>query len=100
MFVYNHTELPKFDKDIPLFLDTETEGLYGAVRLVQLYQPLTSEPVIIDRVTYEDNFEKLKLFLQDFWLVCHNATYDMTVLGIVPRELDDTMLLARQTFLN
>ena len=100
MFVYNHTELPKFDKDIPLFLDTETEGLYGAVRLVQLYQPLTSEPVIIDRVTYEDNFEKLKLFLQDFWLVCHNATYDMTVLDIVPRELDDTMLLARQAFLN
>lgn len=99
MFVSNLTELPSFKVGEPLFLDTETDGLYGQVRLLQLYQPSTGEPVIIDYVTYEDNFELLKLKLQEHWIVCHNATYDMTVLGIIPKQLDDTLYLARHAFL-
>lgn len=99
MFVSNLTELPSFKVDEPLFLDTETDGLYGQVRLLQLYQPSAGEPVIIDYVTYEDNFELLKLKLQEHWIVCHNATYDMTVLGIIPKQLDDTLYLARHAFL-
>lgn len=99
MFVSNSTELPRFKVDEPIFLDTETDGLYGQVRLLQLFQPSAGEPVIIDYVTYEDNFEALKLELQKHWIVCHNATYDMTVLGIVPKQLDDTLYLARHAFL-
>lgn len=100
MFVNNSSELPLFKQDEPIFLDTETIGLYGQVRLLQLYQPSVGEPVIIDYMSYEDNFELLKQWLEDFWIVCHNTTYDMSVLGIVPKQLDDTMLLARQAFLN
>lgn len=99
MFVSNSTELPRFKVDEPIFLDTETDGLYGQVRLLQLFQASAGEPVIIDYVTYEDNFEALKLELQKHWIVCHNATYDMTVLGIVPKQLDDTLYLARHAFL-
>lgn len=99
MFVSNETELPRFNPDEPVFLDTETEGLYGNVRLLQLYQPSVGKPVIVDYYNYEDNFEKLKKSLENLWIVCHNTTYDMTVLDIVPKKLDDTMLLARQAFL-
>ena len=101
MFVSNEDELPKFDPNEPVFLDTETDGLYGPVRLLQLNQHSAAckAPCVIDYVTYEGNFEKLKKYLETLWLVCHNATYDMSVLGICPERLDDTLYLARHEFL-
>lgn len=98
MFVRSLEKLPDFNPDLPLFLDTETDGFYGEVRLIQLYQPEAGEPVLIDTLTFDDDLQKLKSILNDKWIVCHNATYDMYVMRMNPARLDDTLYLARMAY--
>lgn len=101
-FVRNFSDLPSFDPTSPVFLDTETAGLYGEVRLLQLYQPTTdSEHVyIIDFALYEGSIQQVKEYLNILWVVCHNATYDLYVLNIVPKKVDDTLYLSKIAFPN
>ena len=98
------------DSSLPLFLDTETYeeegkskgGLYGKVRLVQMFQVGWEEAIIIDAL-----FVPLPLVLDlicDQWQVWHNAPYDLHTINCsteglyLPERLDDTIYLARLTF--
>jgi len=91
------SEIPKFNRDLPVFADIETDGLYINTRLTQLYQPETSDIVyIIDTdIIYLDD---AKDFLRPLWLVFHNASYDLGTLNLVPAKVDDTFYLARTAY--
>lgn len=87
----------KLNPDEPVFLDTETDGLYGPVRLIQLYQDKTYI-VDVTLLNNQDDFEKLKKYLSEMYIVCYNATYDLTVLGIVPKRFDDIMYMTKMKY--
>ena len=84
----------------PLFLDTETCGLYGKVRLVQMYQEGLEHAILVGW----PNIFELMAKLRGYHNAYHNAHYDVTVLQQnsdtreVPRLLDDTFLLARLAY--
>lgn len=83
-----------FDKSQPIFFDTETIGLYGRTRLVQLYQ--SKEDVLILDCFYI-NIEDLKYFLKDFHLIGHNIHYDLSCENFrnwLPRMIDDTLIMS------
>lgn len=86
--------------DEPVFLDTETCGLYGKVRLLQMYQAGWPEVIMVEWPNVFELMAKLRLVHN----VYHNAHYDVTVLQQtsdtreVPPKLDDTFLLARLAF--
>lgn len=78
----------------PLFFDTETIGLYGRTRLIQLRQGDVS--LVID--CFYVNIEDIKYHLKKFHLVGHNIHYDLSCQDFrrwLPEKIDDTMLLAR-----
>ena len=90
-------DLPNFDLNKPIFSDTETELLYVGLRLVQLYQPETSELVYILDTDIIDE-ELITSYLIDKWLVFHNASYDLGTLKIIPNIVDDTQYLLRNAY--
>ncbi|ANY29522.1 DNA polymerase [Pseudoalteromonas phage PH1] len=86
--------------DAPLFSDTETDGFYGKVKLIQLYQEHLDHVVMVE----EPNEFMLSLMLGRFDTKWHNAHYDITTLQQqtstrwVPEKFDDTFLLGRLAF--
>ena len=112
-------ELPDFDKTLPIFCDIETDGLYINTRLVQYFQPQTSEFVYILDVGYFGDhltskasaiFKKLgrtqayiewadlKEYHSDLWLVWWNGSYDQGTLRFGSRQVDDLWYLAKIQF--
>lgn len=87
-------------KSEPLFADTETDGFYGAVVLVQLYQPHLDHVIIVENPS---EF-MLSLFTDKFITVWHNAHYDLTTLQqqtstrFIPKVFHDTFYLGRLAF--
>ena len=87
----------KIEPGKPVFCDTETDGLYGKVMLLQIYQEGWPEVLMVHR---PNSFEVLG-FVTGNHTVWHNAHYDLTTIqthtlrGLVPAEYDDTLLLAR-----
>lgn len=89
--------LENLDKNKPLFWDTETIGLYGRTRLVQVRQGDTS--YIYD--CFYINIEEIKYAFKEWHLVIHNAHYDLSCLDFkrwLPAKVDDTLLMARLAF--
>ncbi|RLC88491.1 MAG: hypothetical protein DRJ03_02470 [Chloroflexi bacterium] len=103
----------QIDKDQPLFVDTETAikegetdgGLYGEVRLVQLYQKHWPEDALI----IDCKFIPLKTVLRHikpYQLVFHNGSYDLHTINCatdelwLPDNLDDTIYLSRLALFN
>ena len=90
----------QLDENSPLYLDTETCGLYGKIRLVQLYQTHLDHVILIE---WPSIYELINV-LNGYHNVYHNAHYDVTVMQqqsetrVVPLKLDDTFLLARLAF--
>lgn len=86
-----------FDVSKPLFSDTETCGLYGRVRLLQLYQKDLPEVIMIE---WPEPVE-MAMWLNRFHSVWHNEHYDNSTIQQqtnsrwIPKEFDDTFLLAR-----
>ena len=97
------------DPSLPVFCDTETaedegftvsgEGLYGRVRLFQIFQNGWDEALLIDNF-----FVPLQLTLNlvmGHHLVFHNASYDLHTVNLktdstwYPRMVDDTLYLSR-----
>ena len=96
-----------------LFLDTETTwspgntdnsksnggGLYGDVRLIQLYQEGWDEALLID--CYFIHLEDVLDMIEGFNQVWHNASYDLHTINLVtdkpyiPEKFDDTLYLSR-----
>lgn len=88
----------KLDKKSYLYADTETEGLYGKIRLVQLYQSDWDTVKIID--TKKHSVEDVYGLIFNMNTVWHNGAYDMTCFNnelgrIVPFKWDDTFLAGR-----
>lgn len=85
------------DSNLPLFCDTETCGLYGKIRLFQLYQEGWPDVLLVEW----PNAVQLAAFLAQYYTGWHNAHYDITTIQqqtgtrFVPDEFDDTFLLAR-----
>lgn len=88
------------DKDRPVFMDTETEGFYCSIRLLQVFQEGLEEVHIVDR----PDPLALCTTVAKFNTVWHNAHYDLTTLqaqaGVKwqPELFEDTFLLSRLAF--
>ena len=66
--IKNLNDLPQFNPEFPTFADIETEELYVGVRLVQLYQPDTSELIYV--IDIDDvNLDEVKAFIKPLWTV-------------------------------
>lgn len=81
-----------------LYADTETKGLYGRIRLLQLFQPHLDHVIILVNPPAADVMN----LIMKYHTVWHNAHYDISTvqdqlggLAFVPEELTDTLLLAR-----
>lgn len=92
----------EFDKEQPLFADTETCGFYQKVRLVQLYQLGMPNVVMVE---WPDEL-LLATLLGQFNTIWHNSHYDITTIQQqtstrwIPEKFEDTFLLARLHFFN
>ena len=90
-------EVKHIDPTLPTFADIETEGLYIGVRLVQLYQPDTSEDIYIldtDKIPLQD----IKDFIKPLWTVWYNASYDFGTLNMTTDKFDDLFYLVKTAF--
>lgn len=95
--VLKDLSLPGFDRNKDLFVDTETVGLYGKIRLVQFYQRGMDEVLIVE---WPDPY-MLAATMDQFNNVAHNIHYEVTVVQQnsgtrwIPERMVDTFLLAR-----
>jgi len=87
--------LKSFPTDTPTFSDIETDGLYGYIRLIQVYNPTVSPTVYILDMDYLDNLDE---YIKPLWTVFHNASYDFGCLGYTTDRFDDTQYLARSAY--
>lgn len=86
----------KVDKGAYLYMDTETIGLYGKIRLVQLYQSHWDKVIIFD--TYKTKLKEVVNLIKECPLVLHNGFYDLRCLylhGFDLYNFEDTFLLGR-----
>lgn len=90
-------ELPKFSIDEPTFSDIETDGLYINTRLIQVYQPATSDTIfIID--TDIINLEAAKAWIKPLWTIWWNQSYDFGTLNMTTDRFDDLIYLAKTAY--
>ena len=94
---------PHFDKSKPIAWDIETSlapfgrSFGGKTRLVQLAQ----DGVCFIYDIFHINVSVIKTYLQDCHVYGHNLHYELSCLdfqGFIPREIDDTMYLARHKY--
>jgi len=97
---------------LPLFCDTETceelgkttpgGGLYGRVRLFQLYQQGWTKAVLID--CFFIPLEQVLELVQAHHHIYHNASYDLHTINChtpevwLPSKVDDTFYLSKAAF--
>lgn len=80
-----------------IFIDTETDGLYGTVELVQIYCPsLYSE--VHSYSTKTIGVETILNAIKDVIWIGHNLAYDFSVLRFKPCLWEDTFLLSKIAF--
>lgn len=89
----------ELDPNKELFFDTETEGLYGRIRLAQFYQKDLKNVYLVH---YPDYFG-LAALLNQFRIVMHNASYDISTIQVelpsyIPSTIEDTLYLSRLHF--
>lgn len=77
-----------------IYIDTETIGLYGQVRLVQIYCPSKYDKVHLYDTT-EISLEELLTEIKSCTWIGHNLIYDMKCLKHVPDQFEDTYLLSK-----
>lgn len=99
-------ELPKFNPDMPVFCDIETQGLYVGVRLIQFYQPSLEDTIYIldlaptgyDKAIYEKTYAEIKELMSTLWLVFYNGSYDLGTMNFVPAKLDDLFYAVKTAY--
>jgi len=100
------SELPNFDKTLPIFADIETSGLYTNFRMVQFLQPQTSETVYIvdiaptgyDEEDYKHELRNIKDFIMEHHTCWYNSSYDLGTLNISPAKIDDIYYLVKTAY--
>ena len=95
--IKNLEDLPKFIPTEPTFMDIETQDFYGYIRLIQMYQPTTSEVIYILDLDYL-NLDEVKELIKPLWSVFHNGSYDFGTLNMTTAKFDDTVYLARSAY--
>lgn len=90
-------DLPNFNTIDPVFSDIETDGLYINTRLIQLYQPQTSEFVWILDIDDIDE-EEAKAFIKPLWTVWYNSSYDFGTLNMTTQKFDDLFYATRTAY--
>lgn len=95
--IKNLNDLPQFNPEFPTFADIETEELYVGVRLVQLYQPETSELIYVIDIDDVD-LEEVKALIKPLWTVWTGASYDFGTLNMTTEKFDDIIYLARTAY--
>ena len=91
--IVSEGQLPVFDRELPVFCDIETDGLYINPRIIQMYQPSTYADVQIidfDKIPYDTIIELLKP-LHTVW---YNASYDLGTLNTLTAKIDDLFYAA------
>lgn len=88
MKIVNATGLENLSIEDPTFCDTEGGGLYIDIRLIQAYQPTTSEDIIFYD-TDEINLDLCKNYLRPLHTVWWNAPYDCGALNMTSAKIDD-----------
>jgi Ribonuclease D len=100
----------KINPSSPVFCDTETceeegftlGGLYGQIRLIQIYQESWPKAIIID--CFFISLHDVLNLLHPHHLVFHNGAYDLHTINLktettwLPAEVDDTLYLSRLKF--
>lgn len=82
------------DKTKPVFADFETLGLYGDVIMAQFIQDGWQEALIVEY----PNRERLQNLLVDAWVVTYPISYDIGLLEISPRKIDDLQYACRTAY--
>ena len=95
--IKNLNDLPQFNPEFPTFTDIETEQLYVGVRLVQLYQPDTSDLIYVIDIDDVD-LDEVKALIRPLWTVWTGASYDFGTLNMTTEKFDDIMYLARTAY--
>ena len=90
-------ELPVFSTEYPTFADIETQELYVGVRLVQLYQPETSDLIYVIDIDYVD-LDIVKALIKPLWTVWQGCSYDFGTLNMTTARFDDIMYLCRTAY--
>lgn len=90
-------ELPGFLSNAPIFCDTETDGLFGTLITLQLYQPQLNEKIYIVECV-DISLKDIQELLKPLHSVWYNAHYDLTCLQIVPERFEDGFVLAKLKF--
>lgn len=95
-------DITGFDKSKPVFMDLETDGLYGRATLLQTYQ----EGDEFVRIYKNPKLEFLLGMVKTFHLVGHNIHYDLSVIQDMNDKqpfptlnFDDTLLLTRLKYI-
>jgi len=86
------SELPNFDRELPIFCDIETDDLYGPLRMIQFYQPQTSPTIYIvdiapfgyNKVDYYYELRQIEDFVMIHHTVWYNSSYDLGSMNISP----------------
>jgi DNA polymerase I-like protein with 3'-5' exonuclease and polymerase domains len=97
--IVNLHDIHKYlDEAETIFFDTETQGLYGEVLWLQLYQEHMQEPIFIRAFDYSTKEIREELIKKPYKFVTYNGLYDWECLGftkdMVP-VFDDCYLLAK-----
>ena len=81
------------DTSQPVFCDTETCGLYGKVRLLQVHQAHWDQCLLVEW----PNQLEVAAYLAGVTSIWHNAHYDLTTIAprFIPKNFEDTFLLSR-----
>lgn len=90
--IHKVSELPNFDKTLPVFSDIETDDLYGPLRMIQFYQPETSPTIYIVDIAptgySKEEWKHQLLSIEDFcmshWTIWYNSSYDLGTMNISP----------------
>ena len=82
-----------FDSKL-IYVDTETMGLHGDVRLLQVYCPEVNKDSVYVFDSREYPLPLIKKRVREArHVVGHNWKYDIDCLGVVPTSWDDTIML-------
>ncbi|RLE29599.1 MAG: hypothetical protein DRJ61_14235 [Acidobacteria bacterium] len=100
------SELPEFDKELPIFSDIETSGLYTNLRMCQFLQPQTTETIFIvdiaptgfNEETYQIELQQLKDYICQHHTVWYNSSYDLGTMDISPDRVDDLFYVIKSAY--
>lgn len=83
-----------------LYLDTETDNLYGQVQMISLYQECWGDDVHAIRTHKWDTIQMIEFIntIKHCHIVGQNLTYDMSCMNWVPEKWDCTFLAGRLEF--